>query len=163
MPPETGSFGDVGAMPLSRDGAAAVGDSSLAGRGARGGLWGALVTTGADAVATADAPFAARPVAGVAEVPTARATGPLAPGADAAAAPDAAVASVAEAAASGFGFTGAPGGGGSALKPAATVTGMMDSCAAGAAPITGADASSVAEAAASTAAASAPGFCRSSR
>ena len=166
-------------MLSSRDGAAAVGPESLAGRGWCGpDLRGTKVLVGAEAgsasivVATtgAEASFVAAtalpaPVVALAVVPAfAPLTAPLVPGV-ATTGPGGAVGAASEAAAgadAAAAFDAAPGIG-KAVKPAATEAGCVISTAVGAAPITGADDSVVADAAAATAAAAAPGFCRSTR
>jgi 2-oxoglutarate dehydrogenase E2 component (dihydrolipoamide succinyltransferase) len=144
-------------MLSSRDGAAAVGVESLAGRGRCGpDLRGTVVFGGADADVAAVATIAA-------EAPGAMTVGPAgAAGATADAADAAPAAEAPEAAPAAATFDAAPGIG-KAVKPAATEAGWAISTAVGAEPITGAEASSVADAAAATAAAAAPGFCLSTR
>jgi hypothetical protein len=116
MPPVAGWFGDAGAMPVSREGAAAVVGVPLAGRVGRGVLWGAFAASEAANASASEALFAASRAAFDVDA----GSGFAAPAAeDAGNAPEAAIAadasSAADAAASGFGFTGAPGGGGNGV------------------------------------------------
>jgi hypothetical protein len=131
MPPETGPRGTACDSSL-RDGAAATGRDSLAGRGLRGDLRASDALTGAAAVVAAvldaagdgatvaDATRGA--LAGFDAEAVRGAAADAATGAEAEAAPDAATAPEASDAGAACGV-GAPAGNGNGLKPAATATG----------------------------------------